>query len=264
MDVDRSEPSTSPFSAKFTINGHNMTELIKAYWIGAPPQSLTNDFRSELEKSFVLVESGVDVSVLSDKEFSHFFYYPAPEHQCLQKSLLTLCENLDKKLIVIYRGDESVGLPPKHIVAEYCQIDTCTADEWVSQIKLKYFALDEFDKRRLTPEDMLTKGAKTNFVDVVHYIANNVHKDLREEEAAALCHYSPTYFSKLFHRKVGMCFRDYVTDKRISLAKKMLLEEDSMKIAYIAYQCGYRDVSYFSRIFKKKTGLSPASYRQQF
>jgi AraC-like DNA-binding protein len=61
-----------------------------------------------------------------------------------------------------------------------------------------------------------------------------------------------------------MCFRDYITEKRISLAKKMLTEEDSMKIAYIAYQCGYRDVSYFSRIFKKKTGLSPASYRQQF
>lgn len=65
-----------------------------------------------------------------------------------------------------------------------------------------------------------SRNGKSNFSDVVNYIANNVHKDLREEEAAALCHYSPTYFSKVFHRKVGMCFRDYVTAKRISLAKK--------------------------------------------
>ncbi|MGR5434525.1 helix-turn-helix domain-containing protein [Vibrio owensii] len=241
-----------------------MTELIKAYWIGQSPQALNNDFRSELEKSFTLIKSEGDVSVLSDKEFTHFFYCPTSEHRCLQKSLLTLCENLDKKLIVIHDGEDHSRLPPKHIVAEYCQANACSPNEWISQVKLKYFSPTALDEQYLSSDTMLFKSGKSNFVDVVHYIANNVHKDLREEEAAALCHYSPNYFSKLFRRKVGMCFRDYVTEKRISLAKKMLLEEDSMKIAYIAYQCGYRDVSYFSRIFKKKTGLSPATYRQQF
>ncbi|MHC0043776.1 helix-turn-helix domain-containing protein [Vibrio campbellii] len=241
-----------------------MTELIKAYWIGQSPQALDHNLRSELEKSFLLIESEDDVSVLSDKEFNHFFYFASPEHRCLKKSLLTLCENLDKKLIVIHDGEDSTSLPSTHIVAEYCQTNTCSPNEWVSQVKLKFFSPVALDEQHLSPDNILSKSGKSNFVDVVHYIANNVHKNLREEEAAALCHYSPTYFSKLFHRKVGMCFRDYVTDKRISLAKKMLLEEQSMKIAYIAYQCGYRDVSYFSRIFKKKTGLSPASYRQQF
>ncbi|ODM58215.1 AraC family transcriptional regulator [Vibrio harveyi] len=241
-----------------------MTELIKAYWIGDAPQSLPNTFRSVLESTFTLIKSGDDVSVLSDRAFTYFFYCQSSEHHRPQKSLLTLCKNLDKKLIVIHQGQQESNLPPEHIVAEYHRVEMDSTYEWISQIKLKYFSPENFDEQFLSSESALTKSGKSNFVDVVHYIANNVHKDLREEEAAALCHYSPNYFSKLFHRKVGMCFRDYITEKRISLAKKMLTEEDSMKIAYIAYQCGYRDVSYFSRIFKKKTGLSPASYRQQF
>ncbi|MEF3034474.1 helix-turn-helix domain-containing protein [Pseudomonas aeruginosa] len=41
----------------------------------------------------------------------------------------------------------------------------------------------------------------------------------------------------------------------------MIEADTESKIAVIAYQCGYKDVSYFSRIFKKRTGVTPASYR---
>ncbi|NOH47158.1 helix-turn-helix transcriptional regulator [Vibrio rotiferianus] len=241
-----------------------MEELTKTYWIGKSVQSLPSDFRSKLFTFFAVTESHEDTSVVSDKNFTHFFYYADSEHTYLHKSMITLCENLDKKLIVLYDKHHSAELPPERIAAEYHQIHSDKPGEWLSKMKLKYFSPSDLLETTLSNEISVTKHGKSNFSDVVHYIANNVHKNLREDEAAAICHCSPNYFSKLFHRKVGMCFRDYVTEKRISLAKKMLTEEDSMKIAYIAYQCGYRDVSYFSRIFKKKTGLSPASYRQRF
>ncbi|BFN30411.1 helix-turn-helix transcriptional regulator [Vibrio harveyi] len=241
-----------------------MEEQVKAYWLGKTVESLPSTFRSELLTFFSVIESYNDISILSDKEFTHFFYYAEPKHEHLHKSIITLCENLDKKLLVIHDKTNPITLPPEHITAEYYHIESNNASEWLSQIKLRYFSTTMSSEAVLSGDLVLKKNGKPNFSDVVSYIANNAHKDLREEEAAALCHYSPNYFSKLFHRKVGMCFRDYITEKRISLAKKMLTEEDSMKIAYIAYQCGYRDVSYFSRIFKKKTGLSPASYRQQF
>ncbi|WP_436317789.1 helix-turn-helix domain-containing protein [Vibrio agarivorans] len=96
------------------------------------------------------------------------------------------------------------------------------------------------------------------------FIEENLANSLNETSLAAQLDYSTTYFSKLFHKSTGTSFRNYVIAKRISLAKQMLTEDKAIKVAAIAYQCGYKDVSYFSRIFKKKTGLTPASYRQQY
>ncbi|MGP8307471.1 helix-turn-helix domain-containing protein [Vibrio sp. YIC-376] len=241
-----------------------MERLAKAHWIGEPLQSLPEQFRWVFAQYFELVDHGNDISIISDKDFDHFFYYVTGNQNGSLKGAVTLCENLDKKLIVVHPNTVDGGLPPEHITSEYYSLNDNYLPHWLSQIKLKYFFNRNLEgSTRLTNKTYPRKG-KSNFAEVVDYIANNAHTDIREEEAAALCHYSPTYFSKVFRRHVGMCFRDYVTAKRISLAKKMLTEDHSMKIAYIAYKCGYHDVSYFSRIFKKKTGLSPASYRQQF
>ncbi len=236
-----------------------------ACWIGDPLQSLPEHYRSEFERHFRFRNHHHDISVLSDKSFDYVFYYIGNEHHRLLQGVVTLCENLDKKLIVVHKGNTECDLPPQHITAEYYRLDKTSLPIWVSQIKMQYY-LDRTLGDIVVPQN--TSNAiqgKSNFAeDIVDYIANNIDKDISQEKVAARCHYSPTYFSKMFHREVGMCFRDYVTAKRISLAKKMLTQDESTKIAYIAYQCGYQDVSYFSRIFKKKTGLSPASYRQQY
>ncbi len=167
-------------------------------------ESLPGTFRSELLTFFSVIESYNDISILSDKEFTHFFYYAEPKHEHLHKSIITLCENLDKKLLVIHDKTNPITLPPEHITAEYYHVESNNASEWLSQIKLRYFSTTMSSEAVLSGDLVLKKNGKPNFSDVVSYIANNAHKDLREEEAAALCHYSPNYFSKLFHRKVGI------------------------------------------------------------
>ncbi len=242
-----------------------MEQIITACWLGDPLHSLPEYYRSEFEQHFKFYNHHHDISVLSDKTCDYFFYCIGNEHNELLQGVVTLCENLDKKLIVLQAGNSECDLPPQHITAEYYTLDKASLPLWVSQAKMKYY-VNPTVNQIVVPRNITNsiKG-KSNFTqDVVEYIANNIDKDISQEKVAALCHYSTTYFSKIFHRKVGMCFRDYVTAKRISLAKKMLTQNESTKIAYIAYQCGYQDVSYFSRIFKKKTGLSPAHYRQQY
>lgn len=241
-----------------------MARLTKAYWIGDPLQLLDKHYRSQLEQSFEFQNHYRDISVLSDKSADYFFYYIGSEHSKLLKGVVTLCENLDKKLIVVHSGHNECEFPPLHVTAEYYTLDETSFPLWLSQIKMKYFVGPTRSDIVVPRESNHSKQVKSNLAEVIDYIVSNIDQDISQEEAAARCHYSPTYFSKVFHREVGMCFRDYVTAKRISLAKKMLIEDESAKIAYIAFQCGYRDVSYFSRIFKKKTGLSPATYRQQF
>lgn len=68
------------------------------------------------------------------------------------------------------------------------------------------------------------------------------------------------YVSKVFARKTGEKFSSYVSRKRIELAKA-LLAAGNARISRVAEQAGFgNDIQYFSRIFKKSTGMTPSEY----
>ena len=62
---------------------------------------------------------------------------------------------------------------------------------------------------------------------------------------------------------MGTNFIVYVTDRRIEIAKDMLQNTD-MPVINIACELSYNETNYFSKVFKKKVGLSPTEYRQRF
>lgn len=71
---------------------------------------------------------------------------------------------------------------------------------------------------------------------------------------------SPNYLSSIFSQNVQKTFIEYVTEKRIEKAKK-LLRTTSMPLSDIALEIGYKDAHYFSFVFKKVQGISPREYR---
>ncbi|MBQ8510062.1 MAG: helix-turn-helix transcriptional regulator [Clostridia bacterium] len=73
---------------------------------------------------------------------------------------------------------------------------------------------------------------------------------------------SHVYFNSLFKRSTGMTPLEYLTHKRIENAKNLLLQrgEINCTVGSIAEMCGYDDIYYFSRVFKKITGLSPLNW----
>ena len=93
-------------------------------------------------------------------------------------------------------------------------------------------------------------------------IDENISSPLREEDLANACHYSPTYFSRLFHNVMGVTLKQYIIKKRLDLACG-LLSSDREKISQIAHSAGFKDVSYFSRVFKKHMGCSPGEFRMR-
>ncbi len=72
---------------------------------------------------------------------------------------------------------------------------------------------------------------------------------------------SPNYISGYFNREVGTSLAQYIAQKRIKKAKLMLTTTDQ-KMAQIASECGFNDVSYFSSVFKKHTGVTPLAFRK--
>jgi two-component system response regulator YesN len=96
---------------------------------------------------------------------------------------------------------------------------------------------------------------------VIEYLQEYYNEDLTLEDVARKVHISPSRLSHLFKDELGLTIIEYLTDIRITAAKQMLENSDLM-VKQIAEKVGYQEASYFTRVFKKNTGVSPAEYRR--
>ncbi|MFD7525306.1 response regulator [Paenibacillus chitinolyticus] len=92
------------------------------------------------------------------------------------------------------------------------------------------------------------------------WIDGHFVEEITLEQAAERVHLSPHYFSKMFKRHMGATFIDYVTRLRIEKAKELMKNEE-LSLKEVCFEAGYKDPNYFSRVFRKVTGVSPTEYR---
>ncbi|MFA5204803.1 MAG: AraC family transcriptional regulator, partial [Lentisphaeria bacterium] len=97
---------------------------------------------------------------------------------------------------------------------------------------------------------------------VLEHIQRHPERPLTLAELAGLLHLQPTYFSNLFSRCLGEGPMAYVCRRRIELAQG-LLRTTPLPLKEIAGRAGFRDVYYFSRMFRRVTGTPPAAFRRQ-
>lgn len=92
------------------------------------------------------------------------------------------------------------------------------------------------------------------------YVAARLSEPISLNEAADLVHLTPSYLSEYFKNKTQMNFKDYVLEQRMERAKYLLRKGIGVQEA--AAQCGYSDVKYFCKVFKKISGITPSEYRR--
>ncbi len=88
------------------------------------------------------------------------------------------------------------------------------------------------------------------------YMENISLNDLAEEYNV-----SASYLSNGLKEKLGMPFSEYITLKRIQKSKELLADE-RLSIEQVAEKVGYHDYFYFTKVFKKMTGVTPSKYRK--
>ena len=102
-------------------------------------------------------------------------------------------------------------------------------------------------------------------VDVIYRAVDHVRKNfdrrLTLEETASNVFLSPAYFSRIFKEETGDNFNLYVNRVRIEAAKKLLLNE-KIPLVDISTMVGFEGQSYFSKVFKKMTGVTPGKFRE--
>ena len=122
--------------------------------------------------------------------------------------------------------------------------------------------------QELRPSPKLTEpvnkahGSKNSAVyPAVAYIDSHPGSSVSMSEMADLCHLSPSYFSRLFHREAGESFTNYVNRQKVEIAKREL-RETGKSISQISIDLGYLNTSHFINIFKRFEGTTPLIYRQ--
>lgn len=97
--------------------------------------------------------------------------------------------------------------------------------------------------------------------EVIEYIKNHYSDcSLSSGSVAKELSVSPNHLSKVFRQEYGMTITEYITEIRISEAVSIIEESENIPITELAYSVGYNDSFYFSKIFRKKKGISPSDY----
>jgi AraC family transcriptional regulator len=95
---------------------------------------------------------------------------------------------------------------------------------------------------------------------VVEYINEHLHQDIKLADLAALLNISQSHLSHMFKQSIGITPYQYLLQQRIERAKQLLKESDR-SIMDIALLCGFNSHSHLSKQFRQMTGMAPKTYR---
>lgn len=110
--------------------------------------------------------------------------------------------------------------------------------------------------------ERVKKCANPLITNAINYIEEHSNENITLEILAEQLHISPVYFHKIFTQAMNRTPYRYILDKKIDLAKKLLLISGKSCLD-IALETGFSSQSYFNYTFKKETGLTPNQYKKQ-
>lgn len=124
---------------------------------------------------------------------------------------------------------------------------------------LRNYRTDSLSEGRVLAE----KNKASRVGEIVKFIAYNCHERISTASLAELFHLDEHYLCRLFKSQMGVPPMQYVNSYRIEKAQALLKNTDR-SITDIALAVGFDDASYFARVFKKCTGLTPREYKTAY
>lgn len=193
-----------------------------------------------------IIITDIRMPVLDGLEVCKYVYETCPETRVI---LLTAYSDFEyAKKAVRYSACEYVL---KIDVLEELPTAVCKA---IGELE-KY--RQEMEKGKIGKEDQ-----STLYLQIEQYIDQNFRQKISLDEIAESLHANRSYLSRLYKVKSGINLFDAILYRRIEAAKEYLLKTD-MKTYEISEVVGFENPGYFSKVFKKQTGVSPKEYRKR-
>lgn len=108
----------------------------------------------------------------------------------------------------------------------------------------------------------ISEPRKNAIWQAIKYIETNYKENIKLDEIAQRAHLTPNYFCEVFKKMTGKTVVEYRNEMRIK-ESCLLLNLPSSNITSVSLDVGFNDLTYFERVFKRYTGLSPRGYRAQ-
>ncbi len=113
----------------------------------------------------------------------------------------------------------------------------------------------------LSANRLVSSSRQTLGYLIKQYVRKNLKKKITLSDISQRLHCSTVTLTENFRREFGMTIMQYVQEERMKLARE-LLSSTALSVTDIADRCGFPDVEYFSRCFKKQEGASPSEWRK--
>lgn len=136
-------------------------------------------------------------------------------------------------------------------IAEKAERSSIDLIRWANYLIGKVFEAEEEVKK-----------SQTLIEKVNIYIQEHYKENIGRNEIGAKFFVVPEYLAKVYKKKTGKTLKDYINEYRVEQAK-ILLRNPQMRVIDVAMETGFDNVSYFSTLFKKITGITPNDYRKQ-
>ena len=148
---------------------------------------------------------------------------------------------------------------------------TCENDSFYSLIKLLIIlhelsidkGMRELSTGQFAANVMHQHSSDESLGRVMDYLSRHYSEVIRLSEVAEMVNMSESSFCRFFKQHTSKSFIDFLTDIRLGAASRALIDS-SMSIAEIGYDCGFNNLSNFNRIFKKKKGVTPSEFRDNY
>ncbi len=162
-------------------------------------------------------------------------------------------------VVLMYRTAVDQGADPRELLGvnssylrEYHEIrNEVDLSAWLTDW-LETFISSSLTRRQRSHNDAISMA--------IEYMKNNLDQPITRDEVARMCNMSYSYFSRVFRQKTGHTFTGLLNRFRVQQACS-LLEDESKRIYEAAYEAGFTDQSYLTKVFKKYVGMTPREYR---
>lgn len=98
---------------------------------------------------------------------------------------------------------------------------------------------------------------------VISYLQSNYQNEVRLNDVAGFIGMSEAAFSRFMKKRTGRNFIEYLNDLRLGIASRQLVNT-SKSIAEISFESGFNNISNFNRLFKKRKGVTPKEFRENY